>query len=88
MVLALLGTLGNLDSNLGGHKGFGTRGGTRSFDRDLGQFWRGRTSGLDVSMVAAGHEETRAVFLGGGEWRCRLVDFCNNKFVNLGGDKK
>ena len=64
----MLVTLGRLDGNLGGDKGFGRRGGTRSFEGDLGHIWRGTTGEVDSSMVAAGHLGDKLLVVVCGLW--------------------
>ena len=50
----VLGTLGNLDGDLGSLVG---RSRTRCFDRDLAHDWRRRTGEMEMSMAAVGHWE-------------------------------
>ena len=56
----MLGTLGNLDGDLGSDGDLGRRGRTRSFNGDLAHDWR-RTGEMDLSMVTAGHWEGLSV---------------------------
>lgn len=55
VLVVALGTLGNLDGDVGGDGSLGRRGRANSLDGNLPHIWRGMAGEMKMNAVVTGH---------------------------------